>query len=136
MIRDYRKGDLELLKGNEFLRERTKWVKDFENRENYTIETKGNVMLIFSYKAYAKSRYTVYVEGSEGLGLKEMKEAKRLWLKGIETINPIRIETISIANEKNDRFHRFFGFELEGTKRNYLDDVDYNVWGWVDGISK
>jgi len=131
MIREYKSEDMVKLKGNDFVRERTVYVKNFEERENYTIESDGEVVMIFSYKSYAPDRYTVYMEGAESLGIKEMKECKRLWLKGIESIRPVRIETISIANEINDRFHQFFGFELEGTKRNYLDGEDYNIWGWL-----
>jgi len=130
-LRDYKTEDLVKLKGNDFLRERTVYVQDFEERENYTIEKDGEVVMIFSYKPYAPRRYTVYMEGSNKLDMAVMRQAKKYWLAGIEMTQPIRIETCSIANEINDRFHRFFGFELEGTKRNYLDGEDYNIWGCV-----
>ena len=48
MMRDYREDDLKRLKGNSFLRERTAYVKDFESRENYTLEMDGEVMMIMS----------------------------------------------------------------------------------------
>jgi len=131
VIRDYVNGDLKRIKGNCLLRERSVYVREFEKRENYTIEIDGKIVMIFSYKAYAPGRYTVYMEGSKYLNLGAMKEAKRHWITGIKSIKPIRIETTSIANKTNDRFHRFFGFELEGTKKNYLDGEDYNVWGWI-----
>jgi len=132
MIRDYIKGDLERIKENKHSRmeiKSDKFIKDFEQRENYTLYRDDEIMMIFSYKQYAPKRYTVYMVLSKYFDVVDLREAKKLWDKGVSILEPIRIETISEDDEQNNKFHRFIGFEKEGTKRNYLDGKDYIVWG-------
>jgi hypothetical protein len=40
-----------------------------------------------------------------------------------------RMETLCLDDELHNRWMRFLGFQKEGTKRKWVNDMDYCLWG-------
>lgn len=134
-VREYRDGDFEHISsnGNEFIDEYSEGLigSGLEYNNTYVFTDDDKPFAIFLYKQYDRDRYYVCIFCIENLNRKHVAMLKDYWGRFIETYKPIRLETTSIACEKLDRWHEFFGLKKEGTKRNYLGGKDYDMWGMV-----
>jgi len=136
MIREYVNEDFDKLEMNgyidpELYGDRLRLMLEAYN--SYTMETEGKVMAIISFREYTRGCYSAFVLCSTLLEGKHTKELK-VFIQGcIEALEAIRVETLSLKDDVIDRFHRFLGFSLEGTKVKFFNNKDYNMWAWVGG---
>lgn len=97
----------------------------------FTLAHRGIVVCVLACHEYAPNKYmgfllvTDYLTNHLGKDVREFVKDKFL------SYNMDRLETLSVACEKIDRWHEFLGFELEGTKKRYLGDNDYKMWGMI-----
>lgn len=128
MIRDFEKQDLELINTNEF--SDLEIYKDLIDVINLkTMVNDEKVVCIIGYVNYWGNNYKAFLSISEDF--KQSRELKEYIYNLIEELNMERVETESPDNETLNRWHEFLGFKLEGTKVNFMDNQDYNVWGIV-----
>ena len=62
---------------------------------------------------------------------KYARELKKFMLYLIKELQAKRVETESVNCPVINRWHRFLGMTLEGTKKSFLEGQDYNIWGLV-----
>ena len=80
----------------------------------------GNAELWQIPSIYVKENFMIY-----GKYIKKWLEDQRL----IFQIR--RMETICLPDELHDKWMSFLGFECEGTKKKWIYDIDYKMWGKV-----
>lgn len=62
-----------------------------------------------------------------------VKTVRALIRSVTETHNVKRFQTASVNDDMHNNWMRFIGFECEGVMRNYIDGLDYCMWGRVYG---
>jgi len=128
VIRDFNIKDLELIDTNEF--SDLELYKDFLGVLNLKTMIKDDkIVCILGYLNYWGNNYKVFLSLSNDF--KWSREVKEYIYALIKELKAERIETESPDNEKLNRWHEFLGFTKEGTKRKFMDNKDYNVWGIV-----
>lgn len=58
-------------------------------------------------------------------------ELRELILQEMVVRRAVRLETLSQTNERLRKWHEFLGFTLEGTKRKFMFDKDYDCFAIV-----
>ena len=130
MMRDFKREDLDLIDANKF--SDIELYIDFLDALNLkTMEKDGKVVCIIGYLNYWGNNYKCFVVMCEGF--KWAREAKKHIHGLIEEHGMERVETESPDDEVLNRWHEFIGFKKEGTKVNFMNNQDYNVWSILKG---
>ena len=101
------------------------------NTLKFTLAKRGVVVCILACFQYAPDKYMGFLLASDYLTASDGKDVREFVKETFLSYNMDRLETLSVACEQIDRWHEFLGFELEGTKKRYLGDKDYNMWGLI-----
>ena len=137
MIRKYKDGDLEKLEPNEYVDldlfgERLKDILD--NYETSILEEKEENIAIISFREYTAFCYTAFFICSKKITAKHMHDIRNFVQGLIKDFSVKRVETLCLNNKAINSMMLYLGFTLEGTKRKFFKDTDYNMWGYVNGL--
>lgn len=130
MIRKYEQGDFSGMVSNGLTNSENLSEEAIKMYESYTLFDDG-VKIIISYFEYAKDCYTCFLVVSNELKISHIKELKRFISSVTKSLEMKRLETLSLQCKILTRWHRFIGFELEGTKRNYINGKNFDMWGMI-----
>ena len=97
------------------------------------VNEEGVVKAIPFWFEYSPSKYSCFILMAEDFEPRDAVVVKAFVKETFLSYNMSRLETLSVDCELLNRWHKFIGFEHEGTKRNYVGDTDYNMWSIVDG---
>lgn len=95
----------------------------------YTLTDDGRPYVLICFFEYTDNCYNGFfvcdkdMKPRHAIKLKKFIDATAKWLKAK------RLETTSLDCDILNRWHKFLGFEKEGTKRKYYGGKDYNIWG-------
>jgi hypothetical protein len=136
MIRDYELGDLDKIELNEYSEfEYITGKEAFENIlkawHSFTVYNEKGIEAILCYVEYHPGCYKAFICAGKHISMQISRQIKRFIHRMAKEMNATRLETESQDCEMLNRWHRFLGFELEGTKRKFMRGRDYNVWGMV-----
>ena len=102
-------------------------VKYWEGK--YTITENGEIIGIFLYNSIFDGVYHVsMIFSSKATKMQKARSGKMLDFF-CDVHNAKRLETESFVSEENRKWHRYIGFDLEGTKRNVFLGNDIDIWG-------
>jgi hypothetical protein len=133
MIREFIEDDLSRIKLNDFgdgdlIK---KLMPAIKICEGWTLEKDGVVKAILFYRNYAEKNYEGFLVCSMTMNAFDGQEIKEFIYKLRERLDIKRIETLSLDCEELNKWHKFLGFECEGTKRKFLKNKDYKMWAIV-----
>lgn len=129
MIRKFHKSDLNNIKCNQFSTTEGD-AEDILHADYYknTLVDGADVLCIIAFRRYWERNFIAFMMVSDDIRpvhARELKEYIRLAMIDFECE---RLQTSSIKCETLDRWHRFLGFELEGTQRKLIFGKDFNMW--------
>jgi len=130
MIRDFKREDLDLIDANEFgeleLYRTMIDLVDFK-----TLTKDGEIMCILGYFKYWGDNYKSFLIISKKFDYIYARTARKLLYGLFNQLGACRIETESPDIPMLNRWHKFLGYEKEGTKVKFMENKDYNVWGML-----
>lgn len=133
MIRDYIDGDIDKIKVNQFTNiDDIKVYIDNPNIKKIVLEDK-DIKAITCFFEYHKDCWEGFFIISENMDLYNIKQLKLLLKKLMMQYKPVRLQTTSLDCPKINKWMKFMEFELEGTKRKFMDGKDYKMWSIIDG---
>jgi hypothetical protein len=98
----------------------------------YEVETMwgkdGLVEVIMCFRNYWGTCWAGFLLISQNLSLGSAKELKRHLEEGMVKRNATRLQTDSQAVDILRKWHRFLGFDLEGTRKKMIFNKDYDAW--------
>ena len=123
---------LDELDPNEFSDfEQYRGIITLPNTLKFTLKFEEKVVCVLLCYPYSLGKYMGFLLASADLSGQQGADIREFVKDRFLAYSMSRLETTSVACEKIDRWHEFLGFELEGTKRRYIGDKDYNMWGLV-----
>jgi hypothetical protein len=136
MIRDYVDGDLDVIDLNDFshfdvLVDKDSFKKILESWHSFTVYNSDGIECLFSYIEYCPDCYRALIVAGKRMSMATSKQIKRFLHRMAKELKAVRLETESLNCDLLNRWHKFLGFELEGTKRKYLNGRDYNMWSMI-----
>lgn len=136
MIREFIERDLKEIKENGF----TNMSIIGDDTPSFLINIGASTLIdgdipiiIIGFLEYTKSCYTAFLICSKDMTAKHARELKKFLFNIADILKAKRLETTSLDCDILNRWHKFLGFTLEGTKIKYCDDKDYNIWGMLWG---
>lgn len=141
MIRRFDKLDLRRLRPNGYstltgLGEMA-FIFDDPTFYKQTLEDEnGAVICILCFKAYWQNNYLCFLMLSEDADFRHARQIKRFVYNVMEDFQCNRLQTDSLDCDTINRWHRFLGFELEGTRRKIINGQDFNMWAMLAGEYK
>lgn len=130
MIREFISSDIEDIAHNAYsdkeLFEKIRPV--LGQYEASTVVRDGVIRAILFYRNYAETNYECFLIGSTFLSAYDSQEIREFIRGMMERRNIRRVETLSLNDDELNRWHKFLGFSIEGTKRRFLNGQDYNFW--------
>ena len=85
------------------------------------------------YMEYAPRCWIVSIAMTKDFKMKDAKELRRHLYDGMLIHDAERVQTDSQDDETLNRWHKFLGFTLEGTRKKFMNGLDYNMWGITNG---
>lgn len=95
----------------------------------YSFIVDDEVMAIIVMYPYCQNNWTFFVLFSKNFKPIYLKYLKNFYTICINNIKPDKIVTDSVDIEFNNKMHRLFGLELEGTRKRHMYGKDINMWG-------
>ena len=133
-VRDYIEGDLVDIAINPFSEFKGyEPLIHLESTVKKTLEEDGKIICIFCAIEYSADKWKGFMICSESIASRHIMNVKDVIQNFLKVYNVDRLETESVDCEKLNKWHVMLGFELEGKKRRYISDKDFNVWGIVHG---
>lgn len=135
MIRAYQALDARRLKANEHSdAEDMAWVFKDDDFHKHTLEDEaGRVLCIICFKKYWKNNYLAFLLISREMTAIHGREVRRWIFNAMTDLGMVRVQTDSVDCPEINRWHKFLGFTLEGTRQKMLFDKDYKMWAFVKG---
>lgn len=96
----------------------------------------GAVIAVLCFKAYWQQNYICFLLLSESATMRHARQIKRFVHSVMEDFRCNRLQTDSLDCAMINRWHKFLGFELEGTRRKIINDQDFNMWAMLAGEYK
>lgn len=136
MIRDYVDEDLDLIDLNEYseperVTNRESFREILKQWHSFTVYNDKGIEAILCYIEYHPGCYKAFILAGKVISMQISRQIKRFLHRMAIEMKATRLETESQDCEMLNRWHRFLGFELEGTKRKYMRGCDYNVWSMI-----
>lgn len=132
MIKDFEISDLSNFEPNKFsVYEEFEKVFQDDNILKYTCHSEGKVEAIIGFFPYCGNAWSFFVLFSKDFKSIYLKELKKFYILCIEKIQPDRVATDSLDLDFNNKLHRMFGLELEGTRKRHMYGQDMNMWGKI-----
>ena len=134
MIRKFRYTDLNGVTFNEFFHEDNyTFLRDgFFEKYSHFNELGELTCIMICYK-YWGDNWVVSFAGTDKFSFKYAKEIKLAMIDLILIKGADRVQTDSVDCKSLNRWHKFLGFEFEGTRKNLMYGKDYNMWGMQNG---
>ena len=133
-VREFRAADLDNIQENEYSNfESFKGLLGLEQLLKATLVEGEEVICIMAAIEYSDTKWKGFLLVSELMRARHGVFIKEVLEKFLTEHNVTRLETESVACKNIDRWHRFLGFELEGTKRKFIDNIDFNIWSITGG---
>ena len=133
MIRAFRNDDL-LTKFNEFTQDYvTKYLNDIHICDKRTLEVNGKVQAVICFNCYEDNNYTGFFLIANDFNPRNIVFLKNEINKLADELKAERLETLSLDDDRINRWHKSLGFELEGTKRKFKKGKDFNIWAMLWG---
>lgn len=135
MIRPYFAIDSRRLKANQYSGVGDMgWVFKDDTFQKHTLEDdQGRVLCIICFKRYQGDNYIAFLLISEEMTAIHAKALKRWIFDAMMDLGMKRVQTDSVDCPVINRWHKFLGFTLEGTREKMLFDKDYKMWAFVKG---
>jgi hypothetical protein len=95
----------------------------------YSLIVDDEVMAIIVFYPYCQNNWTFFVLFSCNFKSIYLKSLKKFYTMCLENIKPDKIITDSVDIEFNNKMHKLFGLELEGTRKRHMYGKDINMWG-------
>lgn len=135
MIRPYLPLDTRRLKANTFSDVKDMgWVLEDDSFQKHTLEdSDGRVLCIICFKKYWQDNYHAFLLISEEMTAIHGRMLKRWIFDVMMDFGMKRVQTDSVDCPVINRWHKFLGFTLEGTRMKMLYDTDYKCWAFVKG---
>lgn len=134
MIRDYIQGDIDKIKANQYaLIDNIKAFIDSPNMHKVVLED-GEIKAIVCFFEYHPTCWEGFFVICDDMGLNDIKHLKVLLNQLIMKFKPSRLQTTSEDCPIINKWMKFMGFELEGTRKKYMYDKDFKMWSIINGI--
>lgn len=134
MIRPYQLQDARRLKANEHSDIADMgWVLNDDGFMKHTMECDGRVLCIICFKAYWQNNYMAFLLISKEMTAVHGRALKRWIFNAMMDLRMQRVQTDSVDCPVINRWHKFLGFTLEGTRMKMVFDKDYKMWAFVKG---
>lgn len=128
-VREFKQSDLASIKTNEFsCFDGMGSVFNIDGSVKFTIEDEGEIICILVAIEYSESKWKGFLLASTKMNAIHGEIVKEVVKEFFTIHNVSRLETESVDCEKLNRWHEFLGFELEGKKRHYIGEKDFNIW--------
>lgn len=96
------------------------------------VDSAGDPFIIFFAIEYSPTKFSGFLIASNDFsGVDKMRFVKKFVKNSFLSYNMTRLETLSFDCDELNRWHKFLGFELEGTKKKFIGNKNYNVWGMI-----
>lgn len=130
MIRRFQKTDLRRIKSNEFSEiEKVDFVfADDDFCKHTLVGEKSDVFAIICFKRYWNNNWMAFFLISEDMPVIYARELKNFINNAMIDLRAERIQTDSVDCPELNRWHKFLGFTLEGTRKKMIFNQDYNMW--------
>lgn len=131
MIRRFNIKDLEHFTPNEF-----SLMDDFTVLTNpaFVVHTQlsgDKVQAILVFRNYWGRCWSGFILLCAGYSLRCAVELKRTIHQGIADMNVQRLQTESLSHPTITKWHEWLGFKLEGHKKKFIFNKDYDCWAIV-----
>lgn len=129
MIRQYHPHDLKKIKMNSFSAYNES-LEDLNHVSFYknTLVDGASVMGILAFRRYWKDNYVCFILMAEGFNARHGRQVKRFIDNAMIDFGAKRLQTDSANHPALNRWHKFLGFQLEGTRKKLIYDTDFNMW--------
>ena len=97
----------------------------------YTVFHGDKIIAILMYNQSFSCVYDVSMIVSQEANRKDIVQLPKFLENFRDVKGAIRLQTEAFADEYNRRWHRFCGFELEGTRRKVFLGRDVDIWGRI-----
>ena len=132
MIREFIKSDLDNFKPNKFSKyEDYKEIFDDDECLKFSLIKNNKVAAIMCFHCYWGNNWQCFILIEENFKRVYMRHIKNFMDFAIGVIKPSRLSTDSIDCDLVNRFHKFLGFKLEGTREKYIYDENINMWAMI-----
>lgn len=105
-----------------------------EGSISFTAVRDGRIVCCYGIVPYLRDLADIWLLPSvyaEEHAVEMARESKRFLSEMQKDLGIRRMETICLDDDLHNRWMTFLGFEKEGTKRQYIGSMDYNMWGRV-----
>lgn len=132
MIREFIKEDLKNFEPNIYS-QYDDFIDIFDNYEylKYSLIKEGKVKAILCFTNYWENNWNCFLLMCKGFEFCYAKDIKKFMQYCIKKLKPQKLETDSLDCPELNRWHKFLGFKLEGTKRKHIYGKDINMWGML-----
>ncbi len=108
---------------------------EFLNESNdfnlFSLLRNGALKVVAGYKEDWDNVYSGFIICSKNITAFEGSHIRDTLYLLFDCLNMDRFHTISMDNEKLNRWHNFIGFNCDGILRKYKNGNDYRVWSIV-----
>lgn len=135
MVRPYFALDARRLRSNKFSGTGDMgWVLKDDRFKKHTLEDhEGRVLCIICFAKYWEDNYIGFLLISTEMTALHARTLK-LWIFDVMMdFGMKRMQTDSVDCPEINRWHKFLGFTLEGTREKMMHDKDYKMWAFVKG---
>lgn len=135
MIRPFARIDARRIRANEFSdpKDMAFVFNDDEFYKHTLVADNGEVYAIACFRRYWHNNFIAFFLISKDMPPIHARELKRFIFDAIMDFRAERVQTDSVDCAELNRWHKFFGFALEGKREKMIFDKDYNMWGLVKG---
>ena len=132
MFREFNLKDLDKFEPNKLSDyEDYKEIFYAEQAFKYVYSKGQKVLAIIIFMPYWENNWCFFVLFSKDFKAAYLRDLKNFFELCIEKIRPDRLVTDSVDIDFNNKLHKLFGFNLEGTRRRHMYGQDINMWGRI-----
>ena len=130
MIRKFEKLDFFRIKENDFcLKEDFKIIVENDDFKKHTVIDKNGIpVCIISFYNYWEKNWIGSLFISKEIKPIHAREIRDFIKNAFIDLCAERLQTDSVDCDILNRWHRFIGFEFEGTRKKMFRGKDYNMW--------
>lgn len=128
MIKVFETQDLDKFTANKFSQEVDLSFIDNEGWIKFSVIRNGTTKAIISFYEESKDNWVVFLMVGVGFDVRDVRRLARLLDLFKKDFLPKRIFSISQIDDSLDKWHRFWGLEIESVFTAF--DKKYNKWSW------
>lgn len=98
-----------------------------------TMWEKDMVAAILCFKCYWGQNWHGFFLIAQDFPAKLGRKIRAFIISTMERLGAERLQTDSVACPTLDKWHKFLGFKLEGTREKLMNGRDYNMWARMRG---